>query len=291
MTEVTILFADISGSTALYENIGDTLAEALINKVLNELSSIVQQHDGHVIRTIGDEVMCQFPSSTKAVLAANQMHEYTEKTQFTELNKKISIRVGAHTGSVIHTDGDIFGDTVNVSARVVSLARAGKTMISEQTYKTLPVYLQQFCRNMTETYLKGKEQPIYVYDVVWEQNDQLTRIAQTPASLKAKNCFTLSYNEQLIKLTEGTLKIGRGSECDLIVEAPQASRIHCEIRHNGNKCSLIDTSTNGTYILQNNVELQFNNEAVPLLQSGVLSLGQHSESNANHLIHFSIESN
>ena len=290
MTEFTILFADIAGSTALYETIGDTKAEELINKLLDALTIIVEEHKGQVIRTIGDEVMCQFSSSTQAILAANQMHKYTEIKEYPELKRKVSIRIGAHVGTIIQADGDIFGDTVNVSARVASLARPGKTMISEQTYKTLPQHLQNFCRNKTATYLKGKEQPVNVFDVVWEQNDQLTTIDQRHTINQIKNVFSIVYNNQQIKLTERYLKIGRGSDCDLVVEAPQASRVHCEIRRSGNKYSLIDTSTNGTFIRQNNVEILFHNESAPLHRSGVISLGQSAEINSEYLINFTIES-
>jgi len=122
----------------------------------------VEEHNGLTIKTIGDEIMCQFSSSSQAIQTANKMHEYTEKVTFPEYKQKIVIRIGAHIGSIIRNQGDIFGDTVNVSARVASLARPGKTMISEQTYETLPENLQQFCRNRIETHLKGKEEPINV---------------------------------------------------------------------------------------------------------------------------------
>ncbi len=290
MTQFTILFADIAGSTSLYEKLGDSQAEELVSTVLESLSAIVKKQKGQVIKTIGDEIMCQFPLSSQAIEAANQMHEYTEQESFSGLNQKISIRIAAHVGTVIYNDGDIYGDTVNVSARIAALARPGKTVISEQTYVTLPGYLQQFCRNKTAAYLKGKDQPINVYDVVWEQTDQLTCIVQIPKQNPSQNELILKYNDQHLKFTESVLKIGRGQECDLVVEAPQASRFHCEIRLNGNnKFSLIDSSTNGTYILQNNVELLFHNETVPLHHSGLLSLGQGSKSNKEHLIHFSIE--
>ncbi len=249
----------------------------------------MDENNGQVIKTIGDEIMCQFSNSSQAVQTANLMHEYTEKTVFPEYKQKISIRVGAHVGTIIRNLGNVSGDTVNVSARVASLARPGKTMISEQTYETLPGYLQQFCRNMIETYLKRKEYPVNVQDVVWEKNEQLTRINKVPLPGKTKNNLTLNYKQKQIKLTQGSITIGRGTECNLIVEAPQASRFHCEIQLKGNKFSFIDSSTNGTYLCQNNVEILFQNETVPLHHSGMISLGQNCESNTEHLIHFLIE--
>jgi adenylate cyclase len=233
--------------------------------------------------------MCQFDSSTSALQAANHMHEYFSNHSARDFDQQLAIRIGAHAGSVIDSGDDLYGDTVNVSARIAALARPGKTMISETAYQSLPDTLRPSCRLLMETHVKGKEQPLKLYDAVWEQNDQLTRIASGPRAQVTGIALVLEYNGQRKVLEGGSLRIGRGAECDLIVEAPQASRCHCDIRHNGYKFSLIDGSTNGTYIMQNSVELFFHNETVPLQQSGIISLGQMSSQNARHLIHFSIE--
>lgn len=289
MTESTILFADIAGSTALYESIGDTQAELIISSTLDALSSIVRNQQGLVIKTIGDEIMCRFTSADKAIQAASEMHEFTEAGNIPGSSQKLAIRIGAHMGSVIDTDGDVFGDTVNVSARIAAQARPGKTMISEQTYQSLPESQQILCRLMMQTHLKGKEQPVNLYDVVWEKNDQLTRISQTPRSLDGQGNLIIKYQQKKMILPFGTLSIGRGQECNLVVEATQASRRHCEIRLKGNKFILVDSSTNGTFVTQNNVEYLFHNETVPLQSNGVIGLGQSSKDDPDHIIQFSVE--
>lgn len=289
MNDRTILFADIAGSTALYETIGDARAEALISKVLENLSTIVVQQGGSVIKTIGDELMCQFPSADQSVQAAVLMHEWVARQNARGSGPNLSVRIGAHVGSVIDSQGDVYGDTVNVSARIAALARPGKTMISEQTFEALNPDLQQSCRFMMESYVKGKEQPLRIYDAVWEKTDELTRLASTPRTRASGAVMVVSYGDHSTRLEQGAIRIGRGTECDLVVEAPQASRCHCEIRHTGNKFTLTDSSTNGTFVLQNDVELFFHNETVPLLSSGLLSLGQNSAGNAEHLIEFVIE--
>ena len=243
-----------------------------------------------MIKTIGDEIMCQFPSSQAAVLASNEMHKYVTNESVPAFGRQLSIRIGAHCGSVILTEGDAFGDTVNVSARTAALASAGKTMITESCFKALPADLQGSCRFMMESQVKGKEQPIKLYDVVWEVNDQLTRMAATPRERLTDMRLVAEYEGRSTILEQGALRIGRGLECDMIVEAPQASRCHCEIRHNGNKFPLTDGSTNGTFVLQNDVELFFHNETVPLHHSGTISLGQNCKENSEHLIRFTIES-
>lgn len=290
MTECTVLFADIAGSTALYERLGDTEAETLISKALEALSAIVLTNNGLVIKTIGDEIMCQFPSSALAVEAASQMHEYLLNKFSTQSSQKIYIRIGAHQGSVLHSQGDIYGDTVNVSARVAAVARPGKTMISEQTYLSLSESLKPFCRLIMQTNFKGKELPVNLYEVVWENNDQVTCLVHVPRAQSSDCSLLLKYREDEIELSMGVLKIGRELDCGLVVEAPQASRFHCEIRRKGSKFVLVDNSTNGTFIMQNNVELFFQQEEAPLHNSGIISLGQSAQSEGDHLIHFLIES-
>ena len=129
-----------------------------------------------------------------------------------------------------------------------------------------------------------------IYEVVWEQNDQLTRLASAPRIELNECTLFLQYLENRIEMSGGALKIGRDPDCGLIIEAPQASRFHCEIRKKGSKFALIDNSTNGTYILQNNVELYFHQEEAPLHNTGTISLGQSVHSNKEHLLQFLVES-
>lgn len=290
MTSSTILFADICGSTSLYERLGDDLAESVISSCLAVLTEIVNAQQGVVLEQIGDEIMCQFNDASHAVMAAGDMHQCTRSQKFGHNPQSVSIRIGAHTGAVIHVDSGVQGDTVNVAARIAALARAGKSMISEQTYDALPDALKSSCRYMLETQLKGKEQLVNVYEAVWETNEQLTRVACIKRS-ENKHEIVLKYKNQSVSLSKGALSIGRASDGGLCVSSTQASRKHCEIRMNGNKFTLYDNSTNGTFVVQNDVEMFFHHESAPLHQSGLISLGQsRKESDNSELIHFTIQS-
>lgn len=290
MSECTILFADIAGSTAMYETLGDELAESIINQALAALSGIVVEHKGRVIDTIGDEIMCQFPDAQQAILAAEAMHICTNTRRFGSTKRQVAVRIGAHAGEVISGEQTVHGDTVNVSARIAALARPGKTMISEITFESLPDAQKSLCRYLLEAQLKGKEQLVRLYDVVWEVNDQLTRVASIPRKSAALRKLVLTYHEKSVSLSQGTLKIGRAEDSDLCVSSSQASRYHCEIRLNGNRFTLYDTSTNGTFVVQNNVEMLFHHETAPLHRSGVISLGLSTKHlDESEYIHFSIE--
>jgi adenylate cyclase len=109
------MFADIVGSTRLYEILGDTLAEDLISSTLRQLSGIIEKRQGRIVKTIGDEVMCEFSSPDKAIEAVHEMHVHLLEKTAPSKDYKLDIRVGAHSGTIIRSEGDIFGDTVNLA--------------------------------------------------------------------------------------------------------------------------------------------------------------------------------
>ena len=129
-SEIIIMFADIVGSTTLYETLGDEAAERLVTTTLKELSEIIRKSQGDTIKTGGDDVMCRFQDAEHALTAAQRMHVFLAEKTAPSKDYKIAIRIGAHQGPVIETEGDLYGDAVNLAARVADLARGGKTLIT-----------------------------------------------------------------------------------------------------------------------------------------------------------------
>jgi class 3 adenylate cyclase len=137
---LAILFADISGSTSLYETLGDERAHKLVSNFISVLSDIISQYQVKIIKTIGDEVMCTFASAYQAIHAAIGMNKALDTMPPIPLKKPISpsIRIGLHMGPVIWQGGDIFGDAVNVAARMVTMAKPRQIITTEQTIDKLP---------------------------------------------------------------------------------------------------------------------------------------------------------
>lgn len=287
------MFADIVGSTRLYEILGDENAEALISNTLKQLSKIVAAAGGQIIKTIGDEIMCRFEDAERALAAAKTMHEYLAKKPAQTRDYKVAIRVGAHHGPIIESEGDVFGDTVNLAARVTGLARGGKSLITGYTYGRLSRATRSHCRHLTNTTVKGKQEPLDVYDVVWEQTDELTRLvgsSKKPAA--AGNVLTIQFGDSVIRLSASTrtsASLGRSEDCDLVVPSPHASRQHCRVECNRGKFILIDNSANGSYVVHNEAELLFHQEQAPLLGEGTISLGAPTAINPDFLLRYSIE--
>ena len=136
--QVTLLFTDLKGSTAMYERLGDLNAYALVREHFALLGAAVQEHSGAVVKTIGDAVMAVFSRPTDAVSAALHILGEIERYNGEHGGPSIILKIGAHCGPSIavtlNDNLDYFGQTVNVAARVQSLAEAGEICISEALY-------------------------------------------------------------------------------------------------------------------------------------------------------------
>ena len=136
--QVTLLFTDLKGSTAMYERLGDLNAYALVREHFALLGATVQQHSGAIVKTIGDAMMAVFSRPTDAVSAALDILGEIERYNSEHGDPSIILKIGAHCGPSIavtlNENLDYFGQTVNVAARVQSLAEAGEICISEALY-------------------------------------------------------------------------------------------------------------------------------------------------------------
>src|SRR5258708_26082590 len=130
--QTTVLFADVSGSTKLYETAGDAAALTAIGRCIERMRKAAESTGGRVVKTIGDEVMVLFPSPDAAAGAASEMHATIE--QLPEVGgTRLGVRIGFHSGPGIQRDNDVFRDTVNMAARLREQAVKAPITSSRQT--------------------------------------------------------------------------------------------------------------------------------------------------------------
>src|SRR5437667_359596 len=132
MSEATVLFADVSGSTRLIETAGDAVALKAIARCIERLRTAAESTGGQVVKTIGDEVMVLFPTPDAAVQAAAKMHASINALPAVG-DTKLGVHVGFHSGPVIQVEKDVLGDTVKLAAKLVEQAQKGQTITSQQT--------------------------------------------------------------------------------------------------------------------------------------------------------------
>ena len=275
----TVLFADVAGSTALYEVMGDADALARIGGCLARRKEVVAKGDGRVIKSIGDELMCVFPDPSSALRAASEMQLSQMRTE-----PALSLRIGFHAGEAIERDGDLFGDTVNVAARVVGYAKPKQILTTGATALALPEFMRAGTRKLGNLSVRGRQQPVDLVEIVWQWGADLTMVDPVHAALSAdaaERRLTLSYRGRTFEFPRGATQwtLGRGEDNDIVVPVRRASRLHGRIELRQSVFVLVDLSTNGTYVrIDGGDELVLRREALPLHGAGLIGLGQSTRS-------------
>jgi class 3 adenylate cyclase len=292
-SEVAVLFADIAGSTRLYEALGDGEAKVLIDEALIALRTITQRHRGRVIKTIGDELMCVFPNAERGFLAATDMQTVVNALVVTKGVKRM-IRVGFHAGPVIEEKGDVFGDTVNVAARMAGLAKGMQIMTTRNTVEQLPPALRASTRLIAAVAVKGKADDLAVCEVIWQESDDLTMAAGAMQAAEAVVELVLRHagKEVVLGAERPSAMAGRDPSCDLVLAEPKASRQHAKLEKRRDKFFLVDQSTNGTYVtFTGEPEIALRREEVMLRRSGRIVFGHSAAADARaESVEFSVRS-
>ena len=289
------MFADISGSTRLFEIVGDAKARAGIAKVLKELTEIVHNNNGTVIKTIGDEIMCTFTTATDAANAACTIQERLDEgnpaADILGDDVVVLVRIGLHYGPAIIEDNDVFGDAVNVAARMAAQAKGGQIITSSTTVEELEPETQDCTRFIDNAPVKGKAKPIEIYELLWEED--ATRMAsilvvdKQPAEVSLK----LQYHSTVIELNSKrpSVVMGRSKNCDLPIAERLASRQHVRIELRREKFYIIDQSTNGTFVNMEGGNSFLRREEMPVTSNGKLSLGRPINNECTEFVQFVLE--
>jgi adenylate cyclase len=291
--KLAVMFADICGSTALYDRLGDEMARRLIAKCIAMMVDKATAYQGTLIKTIGDEIMCTFRSAENAMNAACAMQNTIENDNLGK-DHPMHIRIGFHYGDVICETGDVYGDTVNVAARVASITRANQIMTTMAAVSSMPPDFRDKTHKIMRAELKGKQEQLDIFRVAWEADDTLRTRIGIPTFRKPQEGnseLTLYYRDQSFKIDEHhpSAVLGREEVCDILVTNDFASRQHARIELRFGKFVIADQSTNGTYIrFTDGHSVRLAREDLVLRGSGSISLGQAYSENPSEVVEFSI---
>ena len=293
---IGIMFADVAGSTQLFEVLGDDKARATIAETLELLTNVINGHNGTVIKTIGDEVMCTFPEADDTANAATEMQETLEDANdMREEGPEIKIRIGMHFGPALLEGGDVFGDAVNVAARMAAQAKGGQIITTKTTIDLLDPVTQASSRFVDNAPIKGKKDVIQIYEIIWQESDVTTMATDVGNSAKNQDIVSLevSYNQTSVTLNQDKpgLMMGRSKACDLPINEQLASRQHVKIELRRDKFFVIDQSTNGTHIKIDDGEESFlRREEMPINANGKISLGKSFKDGSSEIVTFVLKS-
>ena len=287
-----ILFADVSGSTKLFEQRGDVEARRIIAAVLDALSKICVSHGGKVIKTIGDEIMCTLPGALNGVMAACDMQKRVAH-DLAFVRDNLGIRIGLHHGDALVEDNDVYGDAVNTAARMASLAKREQIVTTATTLKGLTNAGSVRSRSLGRARVSGKLLPIEIVDIIWQEDTSNVTTVQRAIRIDDGGTtnvkLTLRYRGQVMELNENSqpFTIGRDATNSLVIDAEWVSRTHALIEFKKGYFVISDRSTNASYVkLGDDDELRLHRDEVHLRKSGAISLGQAIGLNQQDILYF-----
>ena len=295
-SHLVIFFADVAGSTHLYETLGDTVAHECVVESLGQISAKIKQHYGVVVEVIGDEIMAYFETSLNAVNCAGAIQKHFKLNE-TSHGHKINVRIGFHQGPIELDKGHPYGDTVNIAARTASLAQGGQTVTTAESVEDLPQQTKSLCRPFGRIEVKGKSRPLDAMEVIWSLDDA-TRVfapARMPGPSEREMALILGFcgKETLVRKEMTPFFFGRDHSSNLIVTAETASRSHAKILCRYGEFVFVDTSTNGTYIttdpgdhVYSGMEMHLHHREWYMIGGGTMSLGRPISDDDPFLITF-----
>ncbi len=286
--ELAILFADVVGSTRIYEVMGDLRARDMVLTCVEIMRSATEQNHGTVIKTIGDEIMATFPTANDALNAASRMqHDIRMHAELKVEGQPIAIRIGGHFGPVVLENRDIFGAAVHTANRMTSQAKAGQIMVTSAIVERLAPEWQSAVRQIDVATLKGKTSEDELYEVLWQKEDatsMLPAIALGAAASREKKQhprrlrIRFQGQEMLLDDARTSITIGRAEENDVVIKGNLISRLHAKIELNRSKFVLVDQSTNGTFVTTREGEEAFvRRDSMQLKGEGMIGFGRVPE--------------
>ncbi|MBL0726729.1 adenylate/guanylate cyclase domain-containing protein [Piscinibacter sp. HJYY11] len=277
----TVLFADLRGSTALYETLGNAEATTVVTRSVALISQIVSTSGGVVVKTLGDGLMAVFADSAAAVIAADEMHDSLDRIVPPAGQRNVPVlklQVGLAHGEVVEMSGDCFGDAVNVAARLLDHAGDNETLATASVVAGLGSDVRERCRSLDKVQLRGRVEPVHVYLIEGRRFGDTAATAygellpqQEPEGIRL---VWLDLN-RVYAGPSLPVVLGRSPQVTYCIDDSRVSRSHARIDWHGGAFQLTDLSYNGTYVrFSNGSEIvSLRRGTCTLHGSGLIGLG------------------
>lgn len=290
MAKLTVVFADLTGSTGVFETLGNVKATQAITRLTQWIGQVCEAHDGHVVKYMGDGVLILFKQSRNAVDAVTELQQVHQ----TRIRKwpeplKMRLQVGIARGEIVEQDGDCYGDAVNVASRLSDLSGPEQILASDTVIQQLPDNSIVRSRCMGAMAIRGRTESCVVHRIEW-QTEVLSEVFTMPASLTPSLLGREAPKPAFIALswldvnagfnsTQLPVFLGRDASAQFVVQDPRVSRKHAQIEWRAGKFYLEDTSSYGTWVRFNDSAaiVALRRQECVLLQDGEIALGASFE--------------
>jgi len=250
----TVVFADLVGSTSLFERLGDETASRFVTQLTGALSQVFEQHQGRVVKLLGDGLFVVFNHEHDALAAcvAIQKRLLDKPIRPDGTGSPIQMQMGIESGEVVEIAGDCFGDTVNSAARLADLAGADQILTTQNVFDQVPQAQQALLRSLGPMYLRGKAESSHLYRVEWRtgQDEEATMMGVSMAARASTTWLEISAQGKTVRLDTRDSKIylGRAPDAALTLNDKRVSRTHANIEWSAGQFVLSDNSSFGTWV-------------------------------------------
>jgi adenylate cyclase len=253
---LTVVFADISGSTGIVRRHGDLSARDFFQRCLQRVAATMEAHGGRISGRFGDELMCVLPDARRAIHMALAIQDAVGAGgQAGEYPDDLKMHIGMQTGPVIVERSELFGDTIHTAKRMVDLAKANQILTTQDLIRSVEPLADVHFRLVDEMRIKGHARPVAIYELMRRDvSETLVSICLPKASAGElyQRC-RLRYLDStfVVDAAHPILTIGRSDDCDLTLIGIGVSRSHGHLEYQKGRIIYVDQSTNGTLIQEN----------------------------------------
>ncbi len=254
----TVVFADLVGSTGIFERLGDETAGHFVTQLTTALSKTFEQHQGRVVKLLGDGLFVVFPVEADAIAACLAIQKRLQEKPVHPggLMSPVQMQMGVETGEVVEIAGDCYGDAVNSAARLADLAGAAQILTTQRVADSLSPGQREQLRSLGPMYLRGKSDVTEVYRVDWQvdRDNDATVMGVSMLNASGQRLLELAAAGQTLRLEPRgeKLTLGRAVTASLSINDARVSRLHATIEWRGGQFVLSDASSFGTWVYMGN---------------------------------------
>ena len=293
----TVVFADLVGSTGIFERLGDETAGRFVTQLTSALSRTFEEHSGRVVKLLGDGLFVVFPAEGDALAAcvAIQKRLQDKPVYAGGAGNAIQMQMGMEAGEVVEIDGDCYGDAVNSAARLADLAGAEQILTTQRVREALPQLQKSQLRTLGPMYLRGKSEATEVFRVEWQAGHDADETVMGVSMFKASKSsqIELSALGQSLRLEpQGEkLTLGRATTASLAINDARVSRVHATVEWRGGHFILGDNSSFGTWVYMGNQSepVILRRTECYLVGQGQITLGCERDAESAPLVMFSVK--
>ena len=298
--ERTVLFADLRGSTALFETLGNAEATAVVTHTVNRVGQAVDECGGRLIKTLGDGLMAVFESPRDGVKSAVRMHELLERIvargrqQGASLGlRALRMQVALARGEVVEMNGDCFGDAVNVAARLLDHAGDNETLITAEVLAGLPSMLKMRFRSLDLIPVRGRTEPVHVHllDLPHQGDVVATQFGAIVPAVEPDGIRLVWQDlDRIFDIDSMPIVLGRSVQATYCITDGRVSRSHARIDWHGGRFSVTDLSYNGSFVRFGNggEVVTLKRGSCTLHGSGAIGLGSPPVDSASPTVRFEV---